>query len=134
MKKTYVGSCHCGAVRFEADIDFGRGTNKCNCSICIKTRKWSTMIKPHSFRLLTDEQALSIYRFGAGNMRHEFCRHCGVRPFERGHIAEVGGDFVSINVNCLDNVAPSELIQAPIRYFDGVHDNWTQPPSETRHL
>jgi hypothetical protein len=134
MKKTYTGSCHCGAVRFEADVDLTAGTNKCNCSVCTKTRNWNVIIKPDAFRLLQGQGELSDYQFGRKSMHHVFCRHCGVRTFARGYVKEIGGDYVAIQLASLDNVEPQELIDVPVRYADGRHDNWMVAPEETRNL
>lgn len=134
MIKTYVGSCHCGAVKFEADLDLSLGTNKCNCSICVKTRNWNVIIKPSAFRLLSGEHDLSDYQFGYKVGHHLFCRHCGVRSFGRGHVKEIGGDYVAVQVSALDNLPVKELIEPPIRYADGRNNDWGSVPAEIRHL
>jgi hypothetical protein len=131
--KRYMGSCHCRKVRFEADIDLSAGTGKCNCTFCTKARAWSCIVQPSAFRLLEGADSLTDYT-RSDAIHNLFCSHCGVRPFGRGNIPEVGGEFIAVNVACLDNITASELAELPVHYSDGRADNWMNPPAETRHL
>lgn len=131
--KTYQASCHCGAVRFEADIDLAAGSVRCNCSICAKLRLWSAIVTPDALRLLAGSDELTSYRFLTGTEQHLFCKHCGVRPYGIGNSPH-RGIFYCINLACLDNATPEELCNAPISYIDGKNDAWDSPPTITCHL
>jgi hypothetical protein len=132
MKKTYAGGCHCGAVKFEADIDLAQGTYKCNCSICTMNRFWPAVVGPDDFRLLQGEAELTEYLFNTRRNRHVFCRHCGVRSFGIGQ--SPGGTVYGVNVMCLQGLDLDELLTSPITCVDGRHDRWDSPPAEARHL
>jgi hypothetical protein len=139
MKKTYHGSCHCGGVRFECDLDLDEGTRRCNCSFCLKSRYWKALAKSDSFRLLDGEKVMAAYQASSslwppGNVYHFFCGTCGVRPFSRGCLEEFGGDFHMVNIVCLDDATDEELARAPVQFEDGRRDCWNATPTETRHL
>ena len=124
-EKTYKGGCHCGAVRFEAELDPSTGT-KCNCSMCTKKAFFGVVVKPSSFRLVSGEAKLSDYQFNTRMMHHFFCPNCGVHAFGRGNLEQLGGEYYSVNLNCIDELDLSTL--KPM-YWDGRHNNWQAGPS-----
>lgn len=59
MQKTYRGSCHCGAVKFEADLDLTQSSYRCNCSIGRRTRFWPAVARAEGLRLLSGESEVT---------------------------------------------------------------------------
>ena len=114
------GGCHCGAVRFEAELpEPPVPALDCNCSVCAMTGFLHVMVAHEQFELVTGREALTSYRFGTGAAEHLFCATCGIKSFyqPRSH-----PDCWSLNAHCFD--APVEL---EITRFDGK--NWAQAKS-----
>lgn len=114
----YTGGCHCGAVRFEADIDL-TSVLSCNCSYCSKKGVLLTFILAEKFTLIDGANAQTEYLFNKKVIQHLFCRTCGVQSFSRGS-DKSGAQTVAINVRCLDNI---NLDSLTIAHFDGK--NWS---------
>lgn len=126
----HLGSCHCGAVTFAVEVDLASARiARCNCTICMKVAQLGTHVKPSQFTLTSDPAKVASYawRDAAVSTRY-FCPTCGIHVFGKGHIPEIGGDYVSVNLNCLDGFDVATL---PVVYWDGRHDNWMAGPRAT---
>ena len=140
MRKTYYGSCHCGAVRFECELDLATAmTSRCNCSSCSRSRYWKTLVKDDDFRLIHGAGALTEYLWGGRHIHHLFCKTCGVKPFGRVTLdmtigdETLKGEYYAVNLMCLV-ASDEELVNAPLRFEDGRNNDWAHAPAETRHL
>ena len=127
-KARYEGSCHCGAIRFEVELDLSKGASRCNCSVCTKIAPTTHVVKPAAFTLRTNEEGSGVYEWGGKSAKRFFCTRCGVHCYGRGYLDVLGGDYVSVNLNCLDDFDPG---QVQVVYFDGRHNNWQAGPRPT---
>lgn len=112
--KTYTGGCHCGAVKYQAELDLSK-TIACNCSICAKQGLWLAFADMSKFKLLSGEETLRDYQFNKKQIHHRFCTVCGVESFANGEAPD-GTKMYAVNVRCLDDVDISHLTPSP---FDG---------------
>ena len=124
--KSFIGGCHCGAVRFQVEADLPATVQACNCSICAKTGFLHLIVPATRFQLLQGQQDLSCYTFNTGVAQHLFCRHCGIKSF---YVPRSNPDGFSINIRCLDMVTPEDFI---IEVFDG--QNWEQHAADLANL
>ena len=93
MTKTTIhrGSCHCGALRYEVDLDLAGKATQCNCSICRKTMWTGAQVKPDALRVLSGEEEAGKYVWGGKVSTRFFCKTCGVHCYGRGELEMLGG-------------------------------------------
>ena len=116
--RNHTGSCHCGAVRFEVVVDASSGT-RCNCTVCTKTHVTGARATPGALTVTQGREDLGGYK--TQHATRHFCKHCGVQLYGDGYVEEIGGDFLSVNLNALDDIDHSKV---KVAYWDGRHDNW----------
>ncbi len=103
----YTGSCQCGAVAFEVDLDISKPV-ACNCSRCRRLGSLLAFAAKSDFRLLKGEEATTEFLFNKHAIHHRFCSTCGIQSFAVGTRPD-GAEVVAVNVNCLDGVDPRAL-------------------------
>ena len=100
---TYEGSCHCGAVRYEARSKPISQAISCNCSMCRRKGTLLAFISGSDFTLKSGADTLTDYQFNKHIIHHLFCSVCGVTGFARGTTPD-GTSTVALNVRCIDAV------------------------------
>ena len=130
--QTYTGGCHCGALKYEVDLDLDQGSIRCNCSLCSKDRAWLAFAPEGNFRMLKGGANDEIhYRWtppgkSKPNITYHICSTCGVRTHGEG-IGPSGQPTAAVMLSTLEDADPA-LLAKNIRYVDGLHDRFDREP------
>jgi hypothetical protein len=134
--KLFHGSCHCGKIKFQANIDLTKGSSKCNCTFCRKNSNWNVKVIPEDFKIIQGEEFFSKYENRPEMGYYVFCKHCGNMSFGISKKTEWTQDGASIKLSSLDDVSTEELNSSPISYYDGKANTWAiiTDPEEIKTL
>jgi len=112
MKQTYRGSCHCGAVTFEVEMDLDH-VRVCDCSLCRKRGALNFRVEEDDIRVISPLDEMTLYQWHTRTAKDYFCPTCGILPFRRPRTAP---ELWTVNVRCLDGV---DLDAIPVKRVYG---------------
>ena len=113
---TREGGCHCGAVRYRAEIPAGAVVRRCNCSICAMKGVLMFDVPLENLEATSGQEVLALYTFGSHQAKHRFCAKCGIHVFHR---TRSDPDKFGLNAASLDGVSPYDFVEVAV--FDGVN-------------
>ncbi|PCG14307.1 hypothetical protein COA07_11040 [Sphingomonas adhaesiva] len=95
---------------------------------------WKTSrIDVADFSLVAEPDRLGGF-MGKHQGTHHFCNSCGISTHTHVRRPDAGEDYVTVQVASLDDLPVDDLLAAPLTIVDGLHDQWSEVPSQTRHL
>lgn len=113
----YEGSCHCGRVAFELDVEPIASALSCNCSLCRRRGTLLAFAPREQLRLTTPESDMATYTFHRHVIRHHFCPTCSVTTFGEAVDPRSGKPMAAVNVRCIPAL---DLDALAIERFDGA--------------
>jgi hypothetical protein len=94
-------SCHCGKVKFEAEMPDELKPSRCNCSICARKGVAMVYIPLENLTVTEGEDVLSCYQFNTMVAKHYFCSNCGIQCF---HQPRSDPSKYAISAACIEGV------------------------------
>ena len=130
------GSCHCGQITYEADVDPATA-QICNCRDCQMLTgtafRASVRAPKATFRLLTGQPKSYVKTADSGTRRrHSFCPNCGTSVHATADTEDP--PTYSLRVGCLDEraqLAPKKRLWCKSA-LPWAQDVTTVPPKETQ--
>ena len=121
------GACHCGAVRFTAELPLGLASaRRCTCSICRMRGAVAVTSTHQGFKILQGADKLATYRFNTMTAEHHFCSVCGIYTH---HKRRSNPNQLGVNVACLEGVSPFDFAEVVV--YDGQRHPADNPTHTT---
>lgn len=110
------GSCHCGAVEFEVDLEDGiQNVRHCDCSLCRRKCAYVASAPLNKLTVTKGADNLSLYQWNTKTAKHYFCKICGIYTH---HQRRSNPNEYGFNVGCIEGVNPFDY--GPAKVEDGV--------------
>jgi len=116
MMEIKKGTCHCGAVEFQVELDGGlQDLKRCNCSLCRRKGAITAGVPIERLKVIRGADKLTLYQWNTKTAKHYFCSVCGIYTHHQRRSNPIEFGF---NVACIESVNPFEL--GDITLVDGA--------------
>ncbi|MDD2769129.1 MAG: GFA family protein [Methylococcus sp.] len=110
--ETKKGSCHCGAIEFEVDLENGfENVRRCNCSLCRRKGAIIASVPIARLRVTKGADMLTLYQWNTMIAKHYFCKTCGIYTH---HQRRSNPNEFGFNLACIEGIDPFSFIDVAI--------------------
>ena len=117
MSEIVNGSCHCGAVKFEVELDRSLETaRRCDCSMCRRRSAYMADVRLEGLTVTKGADNLTLYEWNTKTAKHYFCKTCGIYTH---HQRRSNPEEYGFNIACIEGINPYEIGQQSVA--DGIN-------------